>query len=421
MNQHLSALIILGMFVTTLLPMTSANPFLINIRSGSISPTRTPGQSSDPDVQQVLVTVEIDNHFPVVKTVVVTITLHDVRETLLGRVASTVSLQPQQTSVITVPPFTVPPHAPNGPAHADINIYTTWRQAGGVAYCPKHQIPFTIQNSFGLRTHSNLESGATRSQDHSRLSTDPPHTQRHAIQGQRTAVMSTVVPPRTASAPELHGGFVETCEIFDPQLWDHFYSPPVAVGDGTWLFEFPAGQARTYNAVWREYTHYGTYTLRFKVSWRRPLRGLRWYSMFLFGQSLNEVDIPEMLSWGNTGPQTSSIAIHPYDAEGNKILNPNEPDGKWYWIFESTVDYEDGNWHLWETTYTPTSIAFTIDGVPQYTVTNHQDTMWGVSGFNWFPTIGDMQLIVGGGFDGSQTTTHRLLVDEITYTPLPTS
>jgi hypothetical protein len=141
--------------------------------------------------------------------------------------------------------------------------------------------------------------------------------------------------------------------------------------------------------------------------------------MFLFGQSLNEVDIPEMLSWGNTGPQTSSIAIHPYDADGNKILNPHEPDGKWYWIFESTVDYEDGDWHVWETTYTPTRIMLTIDGIHQYTVTNTQDPLWDVSGFNWFPTIGDMQLIVGGGFDGSQSTTHRLIVDEVTYTPLP--
>jgi hypothetical protein len=428
MKPQFSILIIMGVCISSLLPMTSANPFLISIQSSdAVNPTLRL-QNTYEVHEYVQLSINLNNLFTTVKTVVLSIAFRDASDQLLGTTASTVSLQPRQTSVIIPPPFTIPQRAQRGEATAEINVYTTWPQAGGVPYCPEHRVHFTIRNLAATVPPNTQSSETPMGLDDASTSALPPTPPIDRADDSPEASESTTTSEMTrpeddevnpVSARETHGGFVESCDTFDPTVWDHYYSPPVAVGDGTWLFEFPAGQARTYNAVWREYTHYGTYTLRFKVSWRRPVRGLRWYSMFLFGQSLNEVDIPEMLSWGNTGPQTSSIAIHPYDADGNKILNPHEPDGKWYWIFESTVDYEDGDWHVWETTYTPTRIMLTIDGIHQYTVTNTQDPLWDVSGFNWFPTIGDMQLIVGGGFDGSQSTTHRLIVDEVTYTPLP--
>jgi hypothetical protein len=129
----------------------------------------------------------------------------------------------------------------------------------------------------------------------------------------------------------MYSGFRETCDDFDSSIWTFYWNPPVVVGDGTWLFEFPAGESRTVQAVLKEYIDYGTYTLRFKVSARRPIEGLNWYGMFIFGESLNEIDFPE--NQGGFNSQTMTICIWSYDASGNRIVNPNELNGQWYWFF----------------------------------------------------------------------------------------
>jgi hypothetical protein len=210
--------------------------------------------------------------------------------------------------------------------------------------------------------------------------------------------------------------FRETCDDFDSSIWTYYWNPPVVVGDGTWLFEFPAGESRTVQAVLRDYTDYGTYTLRFKVSARRPIEGLNWYGMFIFGESLNEIDFPE--NQGGFNSQTMTICIWSYDASGNRIMNPNEVNGQWYWFFDSATDFEDGDWHTWKVVYTPDQIDFYTDDILDFTVTNHNNAYWDVNDLNFFPTVGDLQLMIGGGVSGAQPMTWQYFVDEITYSPL---
>jgi hypothetical protein len=112
--------------------------------------------------------------------------------------------------------------------------------------------------------------------------------------------------------------FVETCDRFDLKQWSYYWNPPV-VSDGTWLFEFPAGERHAAQAVRHDFTDYGTYSLRFRVSARHPPE-LAWYGMFIFGESRNEIDFPELQ--GGFTPQTLSVAMWSYDASGNRIVNP---------------------------------------------------------------------------------------------------
>jgi hypothetical protein len=217
---------------------------------------------------------------------------------------------------------------------------------------------------------------------------------------------------------QAEAAWTETCDTWDDSKWTYYYNQPTVVGDGTWKFPIPAGWSGNVQAVHRAITGYGTYTVTMKIDGsRRPLTGLNWYSMFLFSESLNEVDSPESLMWGNATTYTTSIAIHPYDPQGNYKINPNEPDGKWYWIFEATEDVEDGNWHTWKTEFTSTELKLYIDDVLQKTITNGSDAEWNVTNIDFWPTVTDMQLMIGAGFDGSQTSQWDMYVSEITYTP----
>jgi hypothetical protein len=208
--------------------------------------------------------------------------------------------------------------------------------------------------------------------------------------------------------------FVETCDRFDLKQWSYYWNPPV-VSDGTWLFEFPAGERHAAQAVRHDFTDYGTYSLRFRVSARHPPE-LAWYGMFIFGESRNEIDFPELQ--GGFTPQTLSVAMWSYDASGNRIVNPNELNGQWYWFFDSATDFEDGDWHTWKVVYTPDQIDFYTDEILDFTVTNHNNSYWNVTDVDFFPTVGDMQVIVGGGTATAPSETWQFIIDEITYTSL---
>lgn len=207
--------------------------------------------------------------------------------------------------------------------------------------------------------------------------------------------------------------FRETCDTWNPALWTWMWDQPEVV-DGTWVFSFPPGKSDNIQAVLRQYTDYGTYSMRFRVDGpRRPINGMAWYGMFIFGESLNEIDFVELM--GGHQSYVMSVSVHPYDANGQKIINPNEPEGKWYWYWDSEIDFEDGAWHTWEATYTPDQIIIKTDGVTQQVINNKQE--WN-NNIDFFPQVGDLRLMIGGGFDGSQAQTWKLIVDEITFQPM---
>ena len=125
MKPPVVSVIILGVFISSLLPMTTTNPFLIHIQASDIVNTNTRITHVNQVNDYVQLSINIENRFPDFKTVVLAVAFHDARKHLLGTATLTVILHPHQTSIITPPPFTIPQRAHPGDATAIINVYTT--------------------------------------------------------------------------------------------------------------------------------------------------------------------------------------------------------------------------------------------------------------------------------------------------------
>ena len=194
----------------------------------------------------------------------------------------------------------------------------------------------------------------------------------------------------------LENDFVETCDTWDLGKWFYYLNPPMVSG-GTWVFDFPMGFKGIKQAVYLQPTGYGIYSIKFKTSFTRPFSGLAWYSFFLYGDTKNELDIPEFI--GSHQSKTTTIVTHRY-VEGVQT-------GYKYWYFSSPITFEDGDWHIMEFEYSADVILFRVDGILTKVIEEDESTPI-------FP-VGPMRLMLGVGSDGLQTQPFSLVIDMIEY------
>jgi hypothetical protein len=198
------------------------------------------------------------------------------------------------------------------------------------------------------------------------------------------------------SISALEKDFIETCDTLNKAKWGYYFNPPIVSG-GTWVFDFPLGFKGIKQAVNLQPSGYGLYTIKFKTSFTRPFKGLAWYSFFLYGDTKNELDIPELI--GSHKSKTMTIVTHRYE-EGIEI-------GYQYWYFDSPINYEDGDWHIMEFKYLANLIEFRVDGIMTKVIEENSSSPI-------FATV-PMKLMLGIGSDGTQTRSFSLIIDQIEY------
>ena len=187
-------------------------------------------------------------------------------------------------------------------------------------------------------------------------------------------------------------GFRETCNTWDTTKWGQEYNRP-AVVDGTWVFDFPSEGVYIIHAHRREASGYGVYKFRIKTSGPR-VTGIRYYVHLLWGEPLNELDIPELF-----GAHESNVL---------SISTFRDGIGK-YWYFTSDELWEDGNYHEWKFVYTAERLEFYLDEALLFSYDEDPNN----------PVLAKppMYLYVGGNAKGYQTSGFTFTVDEIEYQP----
>ena len=196
-------------------------------------------------------------------------------------------------------------------------------------------------------------------------------------------------------AVNVKASFVENCNTWNTNLWEHYWNPPDVVG-GTWVCDFPVGVEKTVQAHRLEMTGYGTYIVRFRTSGPR-VPGVNFY-FFLYNSEIpepnhQELDMAEIYG-GNPTPREWSISMW---CDGNND----------YWFFQAPIDFEDGDFHVFRCIYTSEGVKLKIDEIPMFTINENPE-----SPFIPYPP---MQFIIGGNSDGTAVENFQFIIDKILY------